>query len=337
VSGGYKVEELTQADRAGCDAVLDAAFAATLKHFLGKVPPGRMEGTRITNRCLREGSRIFGIRDDDRVVRAVLHLQRAGTRSIAGPLSVDRAWQMPWKSGVAEACLDALARRAVEEGGGIIDSVTFPHSTTHFDIYWKYGIPVFQAVFFSRAPAPNGQRLGPAGIEVARFSALSPDERQKALAQCREVTAAYWEGFDHSADIQHATAQKIGDTLLVHDGGRIVGFAIFHAGPGGEGFFDEQLLIKHLYVHPGAPNPKGAFHALFDEIERIAVSSGSVDVSAMASTGRRATIEALRSRGYRATQMHTQMFWMPAASAAEAQAVAFASFKADQLALAEWR
>ena len=337
MSEAYRVEEMAPSDRAACDALLDATFAATLKRMLGKVPPGRMEGTRITNRCLREGSRVFVIRDDERIVRAVLHLQRAGTRSIAGPLSVDRTWQMPWKHGVAEACLDELMRRAVKEGGGIIDSVTFPHSTTHFDVYWKYGIPVFQAVFFSLSPAPDGRRLGPAGLEVARFGALSLGEQQGALAKCREVTSAFWEGFDHTADIQHATAQRIGDTLLVHDGGRIVGFAIFHAGPGGEGFFDQQLLVKHLYVHPGAPSPTGAFHALFDELERIAVTSGAVDVSAMASTGRRATIEALRARGYRATQMHSQMFWMPAASATEAQAVAFSSFKADQLALAEWR
>ncbi len=337
MSGGYRVEDIGQSDRDVCVALINTSFNATFKRMLGKVPPGRLEGTRHMNRCLREDTRVLAIRDDDRVVRAVLYLQRAGTRSLGGPLAVDPTWQMPWKQGVAEACLDELVRLAIAEGGGLIDSVTFPHSPVHFDVYWKYGIPVFMAVFLSRPVTPSGPRLGPAGLEVARFSALSPDERQRALTQCREITSAFWAGFDHTADIKHPVTQGFGDTLLVHEAGRIAGFAIFHNGPGGEAFFDEQLLVKHLYVHPGAASPTGVFHALFDELERIAAASGAVEVSAMASTGRRATIDALRVRGYRAAQMHSQMFFMPAASAAEAQATAFASFKADQLALAEWR
>lgn len=334
----YTISEASVSDQQRCIELVTTAFEAAFKRMLGRIPPGLTEGQRISRRYLREDAKALIAKAEDGSIGAVAYMQCAGTRTLGGPLAVDASWQSPWKQGVAQSLLEAMIEKAFDNGGGIIDSVTFPQSPVHFDLYWKYGIPFCPAPFFSR-----GTRcmvtpcIDSGGTHVVTLSQLVGSDLQSALADCRAVTDAFWPGLDHSSDLQHVLKQSIGDAVLVFVQARVVGWAIFHLGPGSESFAMDEILVKLLFVDHGHPRSRDIFHLILQHIEEYAVRSGVPTIGMMASASRRSTIEALKERGYRTTQMHTQMLWAPGESAQLVQDIARSSFLHDQLALVEWR
>src|SRR3546814_15376085 len=66
------------------------------------------------------------------------------------------------------------------------------------------------------------------------YSDLRSDARAACLSACRALTEAVYPGLDVQSEIRAIARQQIGDTVLIHDGVDLVGFAVCHLGAGSE-------------------------------------------------------------------------------------------------------
>src|SRR5215831_3900917 len=159
------IHRMVESDISDFVSLVDEAFAVTFKHLLGKAPPGRSVGERVSRRFHRPDCHILVLRDDVGRVRAALPLQRCGSRAVPGPLAIAPSWQEPWKQGIATLLVDKMLELAAELGCDAVDSVTFPHSVGHFRLYWQSGAPMHQALLVGRSvrrpgPRPTTARAG---------------------------------------------------------------------------------------------------------------------------------------------------------------------------------
>jgi hypothetical protein len=329
------VDVLTEADLPVFSELVTRAFASALEHLVGKIPPGRRVGERVRSRFYRPDTRILTLRDSSGEVAAALPVQKCGTRGIPGPLAIADRWQEPWQKGVGPALLDALMSAMGDLGLEILDAVTFPHSPTHFKLYWNYGMPVFEALKLSRPVRRGGQEYAAPGLY--RWSALTADERERARSAVRSISAGFHAGFDVSADIQYAHQRSIGETFLLEEAGETAAFAICHFGDGSESYAPDQCLIKYLHVDPRVADPGRTLTRFMDRIEAVAASAGLATVGMMVSTARRVAVDLLLDRGYRILSLDSQWLMTPAASSRDFAMIAAETFRPDQLVFADWR
>jgi hypothetical protein len=71
------------------------------------------------------------------------------------------------------------------------------------------------------------------------------------MDRCRELSNAIYEGLDVEHEIRAVADQKLGDTVLLWDEGKLAGFAVCHSGPGTEAG-SGVCYIKFGVVRPDA-------------------------------------------------------------------------------------
>ena len=89
-------------------------------------------------------------------------------------------------------------------------------------------------------------------------------------------------GLDLEREILACHAQRLGDTVLVHDDARLAGAAICHCGAGSEAGSGD-CFVKFGAVRPG---DGGAFERLLDACEAFAAAAGLERIVAGVNTGR---------------------------------------------------
>ncbi len=213
-----------------------------------------------------------------------------GSVFIVGPITVHPEL---WSRGIARALMEGVMEVAARRPAVRLAALfTHPHSPKHIRLYESYGfLPHNLAGVFSKAVAPR-----PAGDAGGVFSKLAADERDAALAACRAVTSAAYPGLDLSREIAAVAAQRLGDTVLLVEGGTITGFAICHAGAGTEAG-KGRCLVKFAAVRPGAA---ADLEALLARCEAWAAAAGAERIVTGVNSNRRAAYRLLQARGYRA-------------------------------------
>jgi hypothetical protein len=276
------------------------AFATIFKKLLGAIPPGRPEGVRVANRFHRPDTVSIVLRDEQGVIQGVEYVKRMGRRGVVGPGAIRPNYQGRKAGTEVAAGVMTLAR---EQGSPLIDSVTFPTSPRHFNWHWQFGAVSVPALFVTREAKPPLARVR-TGLVVEHFSSLSEVAQVQALGEMKQITERFTPGFHVTADVHHVLHRKLGETLLVREGGRLLGFAVLHYGEGSEAFMDEQLLVQLLFVSPGEAHGEDAFHMLMGRAEELALELKLSMVGAMALSSRRATREALDERNYQVKEIH---------------------------------
>ena len=171
---------------------------------------------------------------------------------------------------------------------------TFPHSPKHLGLYQAFGFwPRFLTPVMSKAV---GGRRGAAGW--SGYGALPEREREGYLGACRELTDAIYAGLDLSGEIRAVEAQRLGETVLVGQGGRLDGFAVCHCGPGTEAG-GGTCFVKFGAARPG-PGAGAAFERLLDACEGLAATRGLGRLMAGVNTARREAYRGMLARGFRA-------------------------------------
>lgn len=331
----YTIETMTEQDLPTVVELENEAFNVTFKQLMGAIPPGRQEGVRVANRFFRPDTVSIVLKDEERRIQGVEFVKMMGTRGVVGPGAIRPGYRGK-RAGSAVAA--AVVERGRQQGCPVIDSVTFPSSPLHFVWHWQFGAVSVPAVFMVRdlakAPATGGSAQG---LKVERFSELNEARRTEALGAARQVTERFFLGFHLTADIQHVHQRKLGETLLIHEGSRLLGLAICHYGPGSEAFLDEQLLIQHLYVSPGEPRGADAFNALLGRVEELATAMKLQSVAAMALSNRRVTVDAMMERNYNVTQIHQHWVTTGGLDLLPILTADASTYRADQFALSELR
>jgi hypothetical protein len=101
---------------------------------------------------------------------------------------------------------------------------------------------------------------------------------------------------DLGNEIRSVAAQSLGDTVLIDDGNRAIGFAICHIGPGSEAGRD-ACYLKFGVVRPAAG--EAGFDRLLAACEALAFDAAVHRLEAGVNTGRRGAYRQMLRRGFR--------------------------------------
>jgi GNAT superfamily N-acetyltransferase len=223
---------------------------------------------------------------------------RWGSFGFFGPLSVEPRVQ---EQKIARRLLDSTMELFQSWGCRHTGLFTFSHSPKHaalyqkFDYWSRFLTPVMSKQVASGTPQPP----------YARFSSLSADQKQEAVAGCGEVTGAVYDGLDVSREIRAVDSQRLGDTILLLDGSKVSAFGVCHVGPKTEAGSD-ICYVKFGAVRPGVA-ARANFEHLLDACEAFTASQGMARLSAGVNMGRHEAYQMMVQRRYRTDLMGVAM------------------------------
>ena len=176
---------------------------------------------------------------------------------------------------------------------------TWSHSPSHIHLYEKFG---FWARFLTAIMSKSIRQRLLEGVDElpshwSRVSTLSEGDKEQAIEDCRELTNTIYDGLDLAGEIRAIDTQDLGDTLLLWDDARLVGFAACHVGAGTEAG-SGACYIKFGAIRPG-DNAGENFERLLDACEALAATLGAQLLTAGANLGRHEAYRAMRQRGFR--------------------------------------
>ena len=284
------VRPLEEADLGEADRIMRLAFGT----FLGLPDPMAFMGDAdyVRSRWAAEPTCALAAEVDGRLV-GTNFVTRWGSVGFFGPLTVDPSL---WDKGVSRALLAKTMPFFDRWGVTHAGLFTFPQSPKHLGLYHSYG-------FLSRFLVPVLARpltSPPTGDEAGQRSAAGEAaDLATVVAGCARVTDATYPGLEVTREIEALAAQKLGDTVLVHDdAGGLDAFAVCHTGPGSEAGTG-TCFIKFGAALPG-PGAADRFSRLLTACEAFAAQQGAQAMVAGVNAGRRGAHQALLDRGYRA-------------------------------------
>jgi predicted N-acetyltransferase YhbS len=280
------VRAMVEADLEAADAIFRLAFGT----FLRLPDPTRFAGDSdwTRGRWRADPSAAF-VAEQDGVVVGSNFATRWGTVGVFGPLSVRPDL---WERGIARRLLDPVMERFAAWQTTHAGLFTFADSAKHVALYGKYG---FHPRFLT---AIRGKAVGGAGrVAWTTYGAIPETARVACLEDCRALTGSLYPGLDVTREIVAATADGLGDTVLVASGGRLVGLAVCHVGAGSEAG-GSNCLVKFGAVRSG----EGAaeeFALLLDACEHFAASRGVPTLIAGTNLARDGAYRLMVARGFR--------------------------------------
>ncbi|MFI5312381.1 MAG: hypothetical protein ACHQQ3_14175, partial [Gemmatimonadales bacterium] len=102
------------------------------------------------------------------------------------------------------------------------------------------------------------------------LSSLSSGERASAVRACAALVSELVPGCDYTREIELTHQLSLGDTVLLHDGGALAGFALCHAAPLVDGRSRDELRVLKLAVRD-----ESLFDALVPQLAAFAKASGT--------------------------------------------------------------
>jgi hypothetical protein len=132
---------------------------------------------------------------------------------------------------------------------------------------------------------------------ISKYSALTENQREECLEACRELTNTIYEGLDLEREIRTVSRQNLGDTILLWDDSKLVGFAICHCGPGTEAGND-TCYVKFGVARSGL-KVAATFERLLDACETLALSRDLSRMEAGVNLARHDAYQRMLARGFR--------------------------------------
>ncbi|HAF14103.1 MAG TPA: GNAT family N-acetyltransferase [Blastocatellia bacterium] len=285
------VENLQEQDLAEADHIFRLAFGT----FIGVPDPASFHqgADYVRTRWTADPAAAFAAKVQGKLV-GTNFATNWGSVGFFGPLTIHPDY---WDRGVGkrliEPVVDLFSRWGVKQAG----LYTFAQSQKHVALYQKFGFwPRFLTAIMSlRVDSAAG-----AVRELQTYSELSPDAREQALEYCCELTNQVYEGLDVSREVRAITNQNLGETVLVWDDSRLVGFAACHCGEGSEAGPD-VCYVKFAAVRPSTngPDASGNFNRLLSACETLAARRGLARVLAGVNTARTEAYQQMMRRGFK--------------------------------------
>jgi len=217
-------------------------------------------------------------------------LARRGSVATLGPIMVRPDF---WDRGVAKRLMGAMVELFPKWGTTHAGLFTFAQSAKHVGLYQKFGFwPRFLTAIMAKPVNAASRATG-----WQRFSETVTNERARVLQAARELTGSIHEGLDLEREIRVVDAHQLGDTVLLWENTRLVGFGVCHCGASteaGEG----NCYIKFGAVRRGA-EAAGNFERLLHACETLAVTKGLVRMEAGVNTARHEAYRQMLARGFR--------------------------------------
>lgn len=288
------IRPMRAADLDEADRVFRLAFGT----FVGLPDPLEFAGDSdwVRTRWRADPMAAFAAEQDGRVVGSNL-ATRWGSVGCFGPLSIHPDL---WDRGVArrllEPVMDLFAAWRTTHAG----LYTFARSPKHVALYGKYGFyPRFLTAVMAKPVVPVG------GVPWLPYSQVPEVARPACLADCRALTGSLFDGLDVTREITAVIEQRLGDVVLVGRGGKLLGFAVCHAGPGTEAG-SGTCYVKFGAVRSGDDAAR-EFDLLLDACEAFAGGCGTKDLVAGTNLAREGAYERMLARGFRTVMQGVAM------------------------------
>lgn len=284
--GTLTIRPLRESDLGAADHIMRVAFGT----YLGAPDPVTVFGdaSYVEPRYLAAPDCAWAAEIDGEVVGSNF-ATRWGSFAFFGPLTVRVDLQdRGVGSRLMQPVLEAFESWGLRQSG----LFTFPESAKHIGLYQKHG-------FWPRTLNPvMAKPVAASTVDFATYSELDEPERPAMLQKARGLTDAVFPGLDLEHEIRAVDTQALGDTILLHEDGGLVGLAICHCGghtEAGSG----ACFVKFGAVRPGE-QAQARFERLLDACERLAAHAGLERIVAGVNTGRTDAYQRMLARGYRA-------------------------------------
>jgi GNAT superfamily N-acetyltransferase len=272
--------------------VADRIFRVAFGSFLGAPEPEQFwpDLAFARTRWLADPTAAFGAEWDGELVGSNF-ATRWGSVGFFGPLTVRPDL---WDRKIAQRLMDPVIERFDTWGVTHAGLFTFAQSPKHLGLYYRYGFrPRFLTAIMSKPVQVTTRRT----TDWSAYSQVSERDREDSLKACQDVTSSLYEGLDVTREIRAVQAQGLGETVLLHDGQDLAGFAVCHCGPGTEAG-TQKCYVKFAAVKPGAV-AEARFDRLLDACEELAVTRGLARVEAGTNLARHEAYGKLLARGFR--------------------------------------
>jgi hypothetical protein len=181
---------------------------------------------------------------------------------------------------------------------------TFADSPKHAGLYHKFGYYArfLNAVMTKEVVASNSKVNT---VEFVTFSSLDAKEKQSCLDQCQKLTSQLYPGLDLSSEIELVDDQRLGDTLILRDGGSVTAFAVCQSGPKTEAG-KEKCSVKFGAVKIGSGMEK-RFENLLDATQSFTLSRGVPKLEAGINLAHSAAFDSMLKNGFRISFQGVEM------------------------------
>jgi GNAT superfamily N-acetyltransferase len=176
-------------------------------------------------------------RDARGEIAAFNMVHRSGVEGWMGPLAVRTEHQ---GSGVGKEVVEQGIAWLKREGATVIGLETMPRTMDNIGFYSSLGfLPgrLTITLTLDAAATDHGPEL---------LGRLGLRDREDALADARTLVDRLAPGYDFTREVELTESLALGDTVLLRDGGRIVGLALCHTAPLVEGRTREELRVLKL-------------------------------------------------------------------------------------------
>jgi GNAT superfamily N-acetyltransferase len=196
---------------------------------------------------------------DEIVAFNVVH--RSGVEGWMGPLAVRPDWQ---GSDVGKEIVRAGTRLLANRAARVIGLETMPRTMDNIGFYSRLGfVP-------GRLTITLSMEAREAGRKARTLGGMSAAARADAIEAARSLSHAVLPGYDFTREMRLTQDLAVGDTLILEEGNRIVGFAIFHLAPLVDGRPREELRVLKLVL-----DDETRIEALVDGLTEVARRSGA--------------------------------------------------------------
>jgi len=210
-----------------------------------------------------EGAMIW--RDDRDHIAAFNMVHRSGAEGWMGPLAVRTEYQ---GNGMGKEIVQRGVEWLKAQGSSVIGLETMPRTMDNIGFYSRLGFLPGRLTITMTLEAQ-------ASVDGAvLFGRMSPRARDDALGQCRALVQRLLPGYDYSREITLTSDLSVGDTVLLYDDDRLVGFALAHTAPLVEGRVREELRVLKLVLED-----ESRFEDLLRAVSDLARRSGTRRVS----------------------------------------------------------
>lgn len=282
-----RIRPLAERDLDAADRVMRVAFGT----FVGLPDPEAFlgDGAYVHHRFRADPESAFVAELGGEVVGSNF-ASRWGSFGFFGPLSIRPDL---WDRGIGRLLMEPVLERFASWGVSLSGLFTFASSPKHLALYQRYGyrprhLTALMTVPVAAAADPD--------CTWGRFAELADGDRNGVLRALFEVTDPLWEGLDLAHEILTINRQQLGDTVLVWEGSRLVGFAACHVGPKTEAG-SGTCYVKFAAARSGR-NAERWFGMLMDGVSAFAASQGAGKIAAGVNTARREAYDWMLGHGF---------------------------------------
>jgi GNAT superfamily N-acetyltransferase len=186
-------------------------------------------------------------RDGRGDIAAFNMVHHSGAEGWMGPLAVRTDYQ---GSGAGKEVVERGVAWLREQRVRVVGLETMPRTMDNIGFYSSLGFVPGRLTVTLTLDAATGDRA------PELYGRLNARDREDAIAETRSLVAGIAPGYDFTREIELTDSLALGDTVLLFERDRLLGFAVCHTAPLVEGRAREELrVLKMALMDEGALDP----------------------------------------------------------------------------------